>query len=600
MSIKLWTKKLRIAGVILSLTILGVLSSCASMFASQVPAASRAGQPAPSGARLDVKLPAIRCAALADIDLSDIGGNGSYVAAAVESVNNGVTVCEVSGTLAPSIGFKVSLPTKTWTQRYLQVGCGGLCGRISLEVGAAQGCVPLTHGEFVLASTDMGHQGMDNSFGDDPQKRADFAHRGVHLTAVAAKKLIGAFYGQKPAYAYFTGCSDGGREALIEAQRYPEDFNGIIAGAAAMNFQVQNALYHAWQARSNQDANGKAIVVASRLPLLHKAVLQQCDGLDGQNDQLISDPRACHFNPSVVQCKASQNTADCLTPQEVQAVRLLYDGPRDPATGERLTMGGPQPGSELAWAGVFVPASADQPINSEKMALDALRNLAFEHNPGSDFSLSDLRFDRSTFDRLRPLHRLYDATNPNLAAFADQGGKLILWHGWADPHISPLNTLAYHEAVQAQMGKARTEAFERLYLLPGVYHCSGGEGPSLLDLLTPMMAWVEKSQPPAAIVTQQASKQSAESHFGAPSHSPTTPGQRPERKGASPAMPRVADAAEGGRSRPVYPYPSMATYDQHGDPQLTSSYVRGPSLVTEKPPAWMGADFFRPYTPLQR
>ncbi len=176
------------------------------------------------------------------------------------------------------------------------------------------------------------------------------------------------------------------------------------------------------------------------------------------------------------------------------AVRRFYEGPKDPVSGEHLTLGGPQPGSELAWAGVFVPVSADQPVYSETAALEAIRNVVFEKNPSADFDLNALNFDKKTFDQLRPLHALYDATNPDLSPFASRGGKLILWHGWADPNISPLNTLAYHEAVEAQMGKTRTEAFSRLYMLPGVYHCGGGEGPSLVDLLTPIMAWVEKAR----------------------------------------------------------------------------------------------------------
>ena len=559
----------------------------------QLPSLAHAQMPI---AALPVVKPAISCAALTQTDLQPIGGKGSQVLSASETTTDGITACEVQGTLAPSIGFKVILPTHTWTQRYLQVGCGGLCGRISMQVGAADSCAPLNSGGFVLAATDMGHEGMDNSWGDDPQKRADFAHRGVHLTALAAKKLIATFYGQQPTYAYFTGCSDGGREALMEAQRYPDDFNGIIAGAPALNFQVQNSIYHAWQARSNTDEQGKAILIASRLPILHKAVLQQCDGLDGQVDGLISDPRACHFDPGVVQCKASAtDTSACLTTAEVNAARRFYEGPRDPASGERLTIAGPQPGSELAWAGVFVPDSVDQPINSEKMALDALRNLAFEHNPGSDFSLADVKFDRSTFDQLRPLHPLYDATNPDLSAFAQRGGKLILWHGWADPHISPLNTIAYHQALEVQMGKSKAESFERLYLLPGVYHCAGGEGPSLLDLLTPMMSWVEKGQAPGAIVTLQASStQSGPSEFGAPTNLPANAEKKP-------LIPEVAqDPANEGRTRLVFPYPDVAVYDGKGDVKSADSYVPGKASADEKTPQWMGSDFFTPYAPLQR
>lgn len=247
----------------------------------------------------------------------------------------------------------------------------------------------LAAGGFAVASTDMGHQGAGGEFGRDSQKRADFAHRAVHLTAVAAKALIRSFYGREPAYAYFTGCSGGGREALVEAQRCPGDFDGILAGAA-MNFQVQNGLYHAWQARSNTGPDGKAILLAGRLPVLHDAVLTACDALDGRADGLVSAPGACRFDPASVQCRAIQDGTTCPTPEEVAVVRRLYDGPRDPAIGERLTVGGPQPGSELAWADVFVPRSAEAPIMSERFALDALRTLIFETDPPAGFTLADL------------------------------------------------------------------------------------------------------------------------------------------------------------------------------------------------------------------
>ncbi|WP_122614306.1 tannase/feruloyl esterase family alpha/beta hydrolase [Pseudomonas viridiflava] len=534
-------------------------------------------------AQLPVVTPVTACAALTQTDLSDIGGSGSRVVSASESSRDGVAVCAVEGLLAPQIGFKLELPTTTWAQRYLQVGCGGFCGHSDSRPGVADSCKPLKTGAFAVASTDMGHKTIDTTFGDDPQKRADFAHRGVHLTALASKKLIQTFYGRKAEYAYFTGCSDGGREALIEAQRYPEDFNGIIAGAAALNFQVQKVLFHGWVARANTGPDGKPIILASHLPILHKAVLAQCDVLDGQIDGLISDPRLCRFDPSVVQCKVSADNAKCLTAPEVEAARRIYDGPKDPASGERLIVGGPQPGSELAWAGLFVPVSADQPIVSQQIAEQSIRSLVFETNPPEDFKLANLRFDKSTFERLRPLHALYDATNPDLAPFASRGGKLILWHGWADPQVSPLNTLAYHEAVEAHMGKARTESFTRLYMLPGVYHCGRGEGPSEVDLLTPIMAWVEKGQAPGAIVARQYQPKPVDKVVAA----------------SLPAFMTREDISNRGRTRKVLPYPYMAEYDHKGYSKRANSYQRSEPLTAEKTPKWVGSGFFQPYEPLQ-
>ncbi|KTB87931.1 tannase/feruloyl esterase family alpha/beta hydrolase [Pseudomonas syringae] len=564
-----------------------ILLACSVLF--QVPAQARTSASAASGniAQLAVVKPVKACAALSDLELSDIGGQGSRVVSASESTRADIAVCVVEGRLAPEIGFRLELPTGSWAQRYLQVGCGGLCGNINTTVRAAERCRPLNTGAFAVAATDMGHQASDTTFGDDPQKRADFAHRAVHLTALASKKLISAFYGQQAEYAYFSGCSDGGREALIEAQRYPDDFDGIIAGAPALNFQVQKTLYHGWMTRSNTGPDGKPILLAAKLPLLHKAVLAKCDVLDGQIDGLIADPRICNFDPAVLQCKTAADTSNCLSEPEVAAVKRFYEGPKDPASGERLTLGGPQPGSELAWAGVFVPVAADQPAYSEKAASEAIRNVVFEKNPAADFDLRTLNIDKSTFDKLRPLHALYDATNPDLSSFANRGGKLILWHGWSDPNISPLNTLAYHEAVEAQMGKARAESFERLYMLPGVYHCGGGEGPSLVDLLTPVMAWVEKGQAPDVIVARQAMPDKAGNR------------QIPAQQSAA-AFLIKDDVANRGRTRKVFPYPYIAEYDHKGYSKRANSYQRAEPLTTEKAPQWMGSAFFRPYTPIER
>ncbi|WP_207950800.1 tannase/feruloyl esterase family alpha/beta hydrolase [Marinobacter sp. JSM 1782161] len=557
--------------------------------------------------------PAVACTSLINTDLVDIGGKGSRVTAAVDTTNDGVPVCAVSGTLAPAIEFRVLLPRETWTQRYMQLGCGGLCGRISMRSGASDGCQVLANGGFVLGSTNMGHDGNGGEFGLDPQKRADFAYRAQHLTADTAKRLIRAYYGQSPEYAYFNGCSDGGREALVEAQRYPDDFDGIIAGAPAMNFQVQNTLYHGWQATVNRDDDGNAILLADRLPVLHRAVVAACDDLDGLSDGLISAPLQCDFDPASVVCPDDvTDTRDCLTPAEARVASQFYQGPVDADTGTHLTAGQPLYGSELAWAGVYVPTSADGQVMSRMAALPALRYLAFDESPGEAFTLDDLRFDLATFNRLRARHPLYDATNPDLSAFAGQGGKLILWHGLADPHISPLNTIAYHQAVQSQMGEGQAEAFERLYLLPGVYHCGQGEGPSQVDLLTPMMEWVENGQAPDAIVTRQSASEQA-SDFGQPhmgegkagkGSRPGKPpgagrdGHGPMADGPPPMLTSSADVPE--RSRPIYPYPDVAAYSGEGDENDAASFERGDALNAVPMPDWAGSDFYMPYEPRER
>lgn len=271
-----------------------------------------------------------------------------------------------------------------------------------------------------------------------------------------------------------------------------------------MTFQFQNSLHHGWLAASNTGDDGKPIVTATRLPLLHKAVIKACDGLDGQVDGLIADPRLCHFDPKRIECPAgSSDTAACLTAKEAEAITKFYEGPRDPQTGEHLTVGEVQYGSELAWAGVFVPESADKPIFSTIIAMGALQNLIFAEDPAADYSLKDFSVQRNaTVESLKARHALFDATNPDLSAYKQSGGKLILWHGWSDEHISPLTTIAYQEALLKTMGSRAAAQFERLYVLPGVYHCGRGEGPSAVDFLTPMMNWVERGKAPEAVITR--------------------------------------------------------------------------------------------------
>jgi feruloyl esterase len=501
--------------------------------------------------------PIVACDTLLQQDLVPIGGAGSRIEAARIDKVAGVEVCRVSGVLAPAVRFDVNLPTKGWTLRYLQMGCGGLCGQMPTQLAAAEGCAPLMAGTLATGATNMGHQGPGGAFGRDPAMLADFAHRAQHVTALAAKQLIRAFYGRAPAFSYFSGCSDGGREALIAAQRYPEDFNGIVAGAPALNFQAQNGLYHAWQVKANTGLSGKPILLAHRLPLLHQAVLRACDGLDGVQDGLLADPRACLFDPASIQCPELTNKRDprCLSAAEARAAALLYDGPRDPKGGERLTAGGPQFGSELGWAGVFVPTSEGSPLLSAQIAKEAL-DVVFEP-ADRPASLAALRFDHATFALLRKRHPLLDATQPDLQAFIQRGGKLILWHGWSDPHISPINTIAYHQALQATLGFGQTQAFARLYLLPGVAHCAGGEGPSVVDFLTPMMDWVERGREPDRIEVKSA------------------PGATV-------------------RARPAFPYPAVAKLQAGGDPNRAEAFLAGPPLASPATPLWAGSGFYAP------
>ena len=234
--------------------------------------------------------PAVECSTLASADISQAVGAPTHITAATV-VRDGepAPYCQVLGYVEPAIKFEVRLPISTWTQRLVQTGCGGLCGVLNIRLDHDDGCQVAQNGELALTSTDMGHSGeMDGKFGaQDYQLRIDFAYRGVHLTTLAAKALILKYYGQAPKFSYFAGCSDGGREALMEAERFPEDFNGITAGAPAMNATTQNTFYHGWNAVVNTGADGKPILTVDKLPLLHRVIFAQCDAADGLKDGII-------------------------------------------------------------------------------------------------------------------------------------------------------------------------------------------------------------------------------------------------------------------------------------------------------------------------
>ena len=221
---------------------------------------------APAGAIAPVKA----CESLIGLDLAGVTDKEAHIESAKAAKVQGADVCEVMGTIEPKILFAVRLPLSTWTGRFLEIGCGGLCGHMPDEFAQTYGCAPLENGEFAVALTDMGHEGPGPEFGDDPQLRVDFAYRGLHQTVLAAKAIVAAFYGRQADHSYFLGCSDGGREGLVEAERYPADFDGVTAGAPAMNFLIQNTFYHAWNARSNLGADGKPIITAKDLPVLHR------------------------------------------------------------------------------------------------------------------------------------------------------------------------------------------------------------------------------------------------------------------------------------------------------------------------------------------
>lgn len=537
---------------------------------------------AQSTADLPVVTPQVSCDALGSVDLTAIGGEGSMITSTALSTSDGIPVCSVTGILAPEVNFQVLLPTETWTQRYLQVGCGGLCGSINLRSGASSGCQVLNDGGFVMAATDMGHAGFANEWTLDEQKREDFAYRGQHITTLSVKLLIETFYGQAEQYAYFNGCSDGGREAMIEAQRFPDDFDGVIAGAPAMLFQVQNTLFHGWQATANTAADGSVILTSANLGAVHDAVIAQCDATDGLEDGIISQPAACDFDPALAICAADATDASgCLSADQAQVVRDFLDGPRDAETGAWLTAGQTLIGSETGWQGVYVADGAEDTLFSRIIVQPVQQQLAFEV-PTPDATIADMEFTEATLDALRPRHPLYDGTNPDLSAFEQSGGKLILWHGLEDAHIAPANTLALHQEMINLMGNETVAGFERLFFLPGVGHCGGGQGPDKINLLTAMMAWVENGTAPDVIQTSSTGETSA---YGGLDDSEA--GGRPPRERFE-----VAIVALPEMTRPVYPYPFVAQFTGEGDYTDTANWEKGDAAQIVAMRAWPGSDLF--------
>jgi len=448
--------------------------------------------------------PVSSCAQLQLMDFTQISGAPTEITSAATVTISGASYCEIKGEQPPALQFDLRLPVSTWAGDYVQEGCGGYCGAVSPGAPTlSTNCPAVTGNELALATDNEGHVGA-NAFdalwaADDPAMRISYAYTSEHNLDLAAKAIIAAYYGRGPAYSYFDGCSDGGREALVEAERYPHDFNGILAGAPEIFASELNGEVQAWNILTNMDSSGHEILTAEKLPALHAAVDKACAGTRGY----VIDPRACDFNPASIQCPAGQDNNSCLTPAQVGVVTRLYEGPRDPR-GQSLYPGGEPYGSELAWAGWLIDPAADTAWPADTIdygaAIGMLKYIAFAKNPPASFTLRDWKFTLQDYKRLTALNGLNDATDPDLSAFEHAGGKIIIWQGWADSAISPFGTVDFYSAVVRHAGGyAAAQQFSRLYMIPAGYHCEGGGDPQVTgDLLTPLMNWVEHGTAPGA------------------------------------------------------------------------------------------------------
>jgi len=487
--------------------------------------------------------PTIECAALAAKDFSRLAeGPARIQSAAIEpATEQRAEFCVVKGYVAPTIQFELRLPTKTWTGRYLQGGCGGNCGMIMSGVAPRCDNFIAYAGAFAVGFENSGHAGGDGVWAlGGEQVRQDFAFRAAHAFSVAAKAIIAGYYGQSPDFSYFQGCSDGGREAMAETQRYPRDFNGVVAGSPA--FAIAEAMERfIWEARWGRDDQGILVFDTAAATLLHEAVLNACDMLDGAKDGQIDDPRLCHFDPRTLICRSGQSPPGCLTALQAKVAEKFYDGPVD-ANGRHLFYGGEPYGSELSWLERYALAAA-----GGAMFDDAVRNMMFQGNLDADASVRTWQFDLATFRELRQRGGLFDASNPDLRSFRDGGGRLILWQGFADPAAGAYGLPDYYQRVGHIVGGLELERqFVRMFLIPGVYHCGGGYVPYEEDFLGAVVNWVER--------------------------------------GAAPDQIMAAAVLKDGtvRRRPMFAYPVQARYRGRGDMNDPSNFVgRTPPPVND-------------------
>lgn len=431
--------------------------------------------------------------------------------------------CRVAATLTPTsesdIKMEVWLPLSGWNRKLEVVGNGGWSGGIPYSAIAAA----LRRG-YAAAGTDTGHEGGGGPWMQNREKLIDFGYRAVHETTVAAKAITAAFYDAAPQFSYFTGCSGGGRQALMEAQRYPGDFNGIVAGAPSLN-ATGRAAFSMWVAQQLRKEPASDIPPA-KYPAIHNAVLDACDGKDGVSDAVVENPSRCAFDPRVLACAGEESNA-CLTAPQIRAARAMYEPLIEASTGEEIAPGLSY-GSELGW-GTFGGA---QPFG---LGTQMFQYLVFD-DPNWDYRSLNFGSDMARMRRAEA--GVINAMDPDVSAFFAKGGKLIHYHGWADPQIQPLSSVAYYESVVRRMrGTSNVSRHYRLFMVPGMAHCGWGEGTSTFDMLSALERWVEHGEAPDSI----------------------------------PAS-RVINGRVD-RTRPLCPYPQQATYKRSGDINDAANFV---------------------------
>lgn len=462
-------------------------------------------------------------------------------------------MCRIVGEAAPTkdsrIGFEVWLPPgSSWNGKFQAEGSGASAGAISpgpmltaLKMGYAT--MSTDNGHVTDPSAPNGANEQSWALGH-PEKMVDFAYRALHVSTVAAKNIVQRFYGRKASESYFIGCSQGGHHALMEATRFPADYDGIVAGAPAWHWanQMINATWNSRAATLDPSA-----LTEESAALLNRKVIEACDTLDGVKDGVIEDPRQCHFDPALLQCTAGDAPGECLTPAQVTAAKAIYSGAKK-SDGTPIFQGY-APGSEAewfrVWAGKAPGGSAFDFFRYSVFQDPNFKNTDFDYDKDTDRALSAKVVGKET------VAEVYNV-KPDLTRFAAMGHKLIMYHGWADQQISPYASLEFYQKIVAKLGQAKTDAFLKLYMLPGIYHCAGGPGtgnfgaagPAISpdaehDITTALDEWVAKKKAPGHFIG---------THINAET--------------------KMAD-----RTRPICPWPQMAKYKGSGDTNDAANFT---------------------------
>ena len=449
--------------------------------------------------------------------------------------------CRVTGLIQPEIRFEVNLPS-SWNRRFYMHGNGGFAGE-----APDSGPRPMIRANalkqgFATAQTNTGHDATAEpvaSFAVSYQKRVDYAFRAVHMTVVESKRIIAAYYARAAAYSYWDGCSTGGRQGLISAQRFPQDFDGIIAGAPVLNF-VDTVI----QSLRNSQVLAETPIPVAKMKLVADAAYARCDAKDGLKDGLIDDPRRCDFDPGrdVAQCPAGQDGESCLTPAQSAAIKKIYTGftvDGKPvhfgqpigaeAAGAGPVSGGPP---ESGWSRWLIPAPNARPIH-QIYGESFVRYFLPKSDPNLDVAKFDYAKDIASYADARAL---LNATNPDLGGLRARGGKILMYFGWADTALPPVMAIDYYLKAVATNGFA-TPNFFRLFMVPGMFHCRGGVGPERFDAMTALINWVENGVAPASIVASQ------------------------------------IDKGKVVRTRPLCPYPFVARYSGSGSPDDSANFA---------------------------